>query len=321
MKLRGLMPILLIIAGLAIATPSSLALARMRANVPGEGSETPWVRYVMVAFGGFRGVLSEILWIRAGELQEEGRYFELVQLSDWITALDPKAIDAWVFNAWNLAYNVTAMIQDGMTRLYWVKAGIDLLENKAIPANPASPRLCRELGWLYQNKIGADDDAAALVYRLDLASEFSSREKTIGNGPGFRLDARTVAEIEEAFGPLDWRLAQSHAIYWAWRAIAVAKPGFERDAARRMVRQNALTLALAGKFTGDVSRGVFSTAPYPGISHGLVSFCLETCREDPSDVQVSSLTLERLATALRDAGRDDLIGEVTDALSSLGQFK
>ena len=321
MKWRGVIPAVLIVAGLAAAVPTSRALREMRAKTPGEGTETAWVRYVMVAFGGFRGVLSEILWIRAGELQEEGRYFELVQLSDWITALDPKAIDAWVFNAWNLAYNVTAMIQDGRTRLQWVKAGIDLLEHKAIPANPSSPRLCRELGWLYQNKIGSDGDAAALVYRLDLAAEFASREKVIGEGPGFKLDAATVAEIEGFFGPLDWRLAPSHAIYWAWRAIAVAKPGFERDAARRMVRQNALSLALAGEFTGDVSKGVFSTAPSPGISHGLVAFCLETCREDPSDIPVSSLTLERLAQILRETGRDDLLGEVTDALAELGQAK
>lgn len=321
MKWRRFIPAILVAAGVAAAVPASRSLVRMRSRLPGEGTETAWVRYVMVAFGGFRGVLSEILWIRAGELQEEGRYFELVQLSDWITALDPRAIDAWVFNAWNLAYNVTAMIQDGRTRLGWVKAGIDLLEHRAIPANPTSPRLYRELGWMYQNKVGGNDDQASVVYRLDLSAEFADRDKVIGDGPGYRLDARTVEEIENVFGRLDWRLAPSHAIYWAWRAIAVSKPGFERDAARRMVRQNALSLALAGEFTGDVSKGIFSTAPSLGISSGIVAFCLETCREDPDDIPISSLTLERLAAALREAGRDDLLGEVENALSELGQGK
>lgn len=317
MKASKVLPVLLAAIGLAASIPSlRAARASMSASEDG-ASESAWVRYVMVAFGGFRGVLSEILWIRAGELQEDGRYFELVQLADWITALDPKAIDAWVFNAWNLAYNVPAMMQDGRTRLDWVKSGIALLRDKAIPANPSSPRLYRELGWMYQDKIGSNTDSASKIYKLALAEKFSSKEECIGDGPAFPLDASVVAEIEGFFGPLDWRIAHSHALYWAWRAVKHAPSGFERAAAKRMIRQCALSLVGEGTFTGDVAKGVYSVGPRYSISSGLVSFCLETCREDPAEVKVSELTLERLVQLLHDAGQGALEAEAQKGLGQL----
>ncbi len=48
-----------------------------------------------------------MLWMRAIHLQEEARVLELVQLSDWITALEPQFTTVWAFHAWNMAYNVS----------------------------------------------------------------------------------------------------------------------------------------------------------------------------------------------------------------------
>ncbi len=273
MKLHRRLPLVLILAGLAVSIPAERALRHTRETASHGSSETGWVRYVMVGLGGFRGVVAEVLWIRATTLQEEGRYFELVQLADWITALDPRAAESWVFNAWNLSYNVPAMLPDHRSRLNWVKAGIDLLKDKAIPANPDNPRLYRELGWLYQNKVGSDDYSAAYLYRLALANEFADRDTAIGNGPPAKLDAATVAEIEKVFGTMDWRLAPSHAIYWAWRGLRYAPVGFERQAMRRMVRQNGLTLVTDGRLTIDLSKGRIATGPDYGKVKGLIDFC------------------------------------------------
>ena len=55
----------------------------------------PFLNFLTIGLGGFRGVAAEVLWSRADRLQEEGRYFELVQLSEWITWLDPHATEAW----------------------------------------------------------------------------------------------------------------------------------------------------------------------------------------------------------------------------------
>ena len=304
MKLRRHLPIVLLLAGLAISIPAERALRHTRATASRGTSETGWVRYVMVGLGGFRGVVSEVLWIRATTLQEEGRYFELVQLADWITALDPRAAESWVFNAWNLAYNVPAMLPDHRSRPNWVRAGIDLLKDKAIPANPGNPRLYRELGWLYQNKVGSDDDPAAHLYRLALAREFSNRDAAIGELPAAKLDASTVAEIEKVFGTMDWRLAPSQAIYWAWRGLKFAPDGFERQALRRMVRQNGLTLVTDGRLTIDLGKGRLDTSPDYDKVKGLVDFCEETLQEDPDEAGIYSLTLARLVQIMAAAGRE-----------------
>ena len=36
----------------------------------------PMVAFTTVALGGFRGLLADLLWLRAGALQEDGKYFE-----------------------------------------------------------------------------------------------------------------------------------------------------------------------------------------------------------------------------------------------------
>ncbi len=323
MKRRAILPLALLAAGLVIMVPVERSLRQSRAAALKGAPEKGWVRYVMVGLGGFRGVVSEVLWIRATTLQEEGRYFELVQLADWITALDPRAAEAWVFNAWNLSYNVPAMLPDHNSRLNWVRAGISLLADKAIPANPDTPRLYRELGWLYQNKVGSDDDPAAPRYRLALAARYPAHPLETRDSSPLPLDYGAVAEIEALFGPIDWRLPETHAIYWAWRGLRFAPSGFEREALRRMVRQNAFSLVMAGRFTGDIDAGRFATAPDFDIVPGLVKFCEETLREDPREAEIYSLTLARLVQLLSNAGRVDearkLYGRLAELLAAAKQ--
>ena len=46
----------------------------------------PLLAFTTVALGGFRGLIANALWIRATEMQEEDKFFEMAQLADWITA-------------------------------------------------------------------------------------------------------------------------------------------------------------------------------------------------------------------------------------------
>ena len=59
----------------------------------------PLVTFTTVALGGFRGMLADFLWLRASRLQQEGQYFELVQLADWITKLEPRFTTVWAYHA------------------------------------------------------------------------------------------------------------------------------------------------------------------------------------------------------------------------------
>src|SRR5690348_8955185 len=49
----------------------------------------PVLAFTTVALGGFRGLIANALWIRANELQQDGKFFEMVQLADWITKMEP----------------------------------------------------------------------------------------------------------------------------------------------------------------------------------------------------------------------------------------
>ena len=67
----------------------------------------PVLAFTTVALGGFRGLIANALWIRASDLQMEDRFFEQVQLADWITKLEPTFVQVWLVQAWNMAYNIS----------------------------------------------------------------------------------------------------------------------------------------------------------------------------------------------------------------------
>ena len=304
---RGAWPLVCLVAALASAIPLEGVLrgARHRRLAPtaSAAAEQPlWVQYVMIGLGGFRGIVSEALWLRAGRLQEQGRYFEQVQLADWITALDLRATDAWTFNSWNLAYNISAMMPRHADRLIWVQAGIALLRDRAIPANPTDARLYRELGWLFQNKIGDVLDPAHLDYKLALATGMAPSLGPDGAAPPagsagearlrreFRLDGARMRAVEQSIAPLDWRLPESHAIYWAAAGLPHAR-GFEHQALRRMIHQNLIALIEHGRFTGNLSTGRYTTAPNPALIPATTAFLRDSVRLYPNERRLMALFL------------------------------
>ena len=133
----------------------------------------PLVTFTTVALGGFRGIIADVLWLRASKLQEEKKYFELVQLADWITKLEPRFSLVWAFHGWNMAYNISVLFDDHADRWRWVKHGIELLRDEGLVYNPGDPRLYRELGWLFQHKMGATLDQAHFFYKRSWGEEMA----------------------------------------------------------------------------------------------------------------------------------------------------
>jgi hypothetical protein len=295
---RGLAAALALLA-LASAALNDRLLALRRDDRATEArsdlaGQSPFVAYATVGLAGFRGIVAEALWLRASWMQENGRYQELAQLADWITALDPRAADAWVYQAWNMAYNISVMLPLPEDRLRWVTQGISLLRDRAIPLNPAEARLYRELGWLYQHKIGSDSDEAHLYYKLSLAAVMTPWLDAAGQPPvplpanaarhlrqRLRLDPERMQSLAARFGPLDWRLPETHAIYWALQGVERAR-GIERLACRRMVCQNLAASLGRGRFTGDAMAGDFRTAPNLAIVESACAFYEDTAREFPN---------------------------------------
>ncbi len=78
-------------------------------NTPLENAP-PSLAFATVAMGAFRGLVVDILWMRADKLKEEGQFFDARQLAEWITTLQPRFPAVWEFQAWNMAYNISVAI-------------------------------------------------------------------------------------------------------------------------------------------------------------------------------------------------------------------
>lgn len=203
----------------------------------------PVLAFTTKALGGFRGLIANALWIRASELQEQGKYFEMVQLSDWITKLEPKLTAVWVHLAWNMSYNISIKFNDYADRWMWVQRGITLLRDQAIPYNPKEPDLYRELAWHFQHKLGHYLDDAHQYYKYMWAQEMAS---VLGNGrpkwdellnpktpeqrervrllrEKYKMDPAWMKKVDEEYGPLEWRLPEASAIYWATKGLQLTQ--------------------------------------------------------------------------------------------------
>jgi hypothetical protein len=150
----------------------------------------PIVAFTTVALGSFRGLVADLLWLRTISLQDKGQYFEMVQLASWITKLQPRFTGATAYLAWNMAYNISVTFSSAEDRWRWIKRGIELIRDEALVYNPADPVLYKELGWIYQHKIGNIMDDANIYYKnqiaLELMDVFGAPEpdwKTLASAP------------------------------------------------------------------------------------------------------------------------------------------
>jgi len=145
------------------------------ANDPLENAP-PSLAFATVAMGAFRGLVVDILWMRADSLKEEGKFFDAKQLAEWITLLQPRFAAVWDFHAWNMAYNISVAIPNTQPedRWRWVRNGYELLRDKAIVKNPNSILLYRSLAWIFQHKIGGVSDDCHRYYKMQLALSMQS---------------------------------------------------------------------------------------------------------------------------------------------------
>ena len=157
----------------------------------------PSLVFATVAMGAFRGLLVDVLWLRADRLKEAGQFFDAKQLAEWITTLQPRFAQVWEFHAWNMAYNISVAIPATQPeeRWRWVKNGYELLRDQAIPLNPKSILLYRELARIFQHKIGSVSDDVHKYYKLQLAK---SMESLLGSA-----DNETFSALAEA--PTLWQ--------------------------------------------------------------------------------------------------------------------
>lgn len=253
------------------------AAQRMAAAAPAVElkNASPAIVFATVALGGFRGMLIDFLWLRAARLQERGEYFELAQLADWIAKLDPATAPVWAFHAWNMAYNIGYMFDAPEDRWRWVQNAIGLLRDQGLIHNPDDPEMYRELGWIFQHKIGGPFDEAHGYFKYRLASEMHSllggQSPDYASGPDspafallrdkLKMSPEYMQQIDAAYGPLDWRLPESHSLYWAWVGAQKAETPAAAFGCERMICQALADMFRRGRLKFDPASGTYITSP------------------------------------------------------------
>ena len=247
----------------------------------------PVLAFTTVALGGFRGLISNLLWARATDLQEEDKFFEMAQLADWITKLEPHYSQVWIFEAWNMGWNISVKFKDFPDRWRWVRRGMELLRDDALRYNPNDIPIYQNLAWFFQNKMGQNTDDASMYYKRQWAMEMS---QVFGNKPAnfdelitprteeqkaraemlrkvYKLDPRFMKSIDEKYGPLEWRLPEAHAIYWAAYGLQMAKDNPTRVnktdfiTLRRAIYQSMLLSYQRGRIEADPFSARFEFGP------------------------------------------------------------
>jgi hypothetical protein len=169
---------------------------RLISNEPLENAP-PSLAFATVAMGAFRGLVVDVLWMRADRLKEQNQFFDAKQLAEWITILQPRFAQVWEFHAWNMAYNISVAIPATQPheRWRWVKNGYELLRDQGILLNPKTIALYRELARIFHHKIGSVSDDCHKYYKLQLAAAMEPliepadqrHFKALANAPTDRL--------------------------------------------------------------------------------------------------------------------------------------
>ena len=287
-------PALVLLAALLIAVSSGFqsALNTQRrdpalglSQSSGLENAPPLLAFTTVALGGFRGIIANVLWIRATRLQDEGKFFEMVQLSDWITKLEPHFAQVWVNRAWNMAYNISVRFTSPTDRWRWVKAGVELLRDDGLRYNPKDAQIYRELGWLFQHKMGYFLDEAHLYYKGAWFAEMTAamgagatnlsllvnppddayRQRAKALKENYKLDPVIMAEVEAKYGQIEWRLPETHAIYWGHLGLKNCPDDRKNHenliTLRRLIYQSLHALVLRGRIVNFTSDGLPQTSP------------------------------------------------------------
>lgn len=222
-----------------------------------------------VVLGSFRGWFINYLWLRASRLQDGGQHHEALQLTHWITQLQPHFVRVWFFHAHNLAYNLSYAEHSPEDRWQRVVAAVALLRDEALDKNPFDAGLHGDLSRLFTARIEQGIDRTHWYNKLAFAKEW---QRILGEPPAGGVEARAawLAELAGArpgdgvawaraqelrqihrmdpalmlaltthFEPLDWRHPASHGLYWAAQGVL-------RERHRRL----EVTLPLAAEVAG-----------------------------------------------------------------------
>lgn len=123
-------------------------------------SEEPWSMVGTLMLAGFRAIAVDLLWVRVMDAQQEGQWHEIVFLNDLIIQLQPRFEEAYIFNGWNMAYNIHHEAETREEKYGWIMAGYNLLRTGA-RRNPQLYQVKFWAGWVLFDKVAGDYNNAS----------------------------------------------------------------------------------------------------------------------------------------------------------------
>ena len=138
--------------------------------------------FVRLSLTGSRGLATTILWSSAIDRMARHEWNELEVLVKSISKIQPYFVTPWVFQSWNLAFNVAVECDRPRDKYYYVSRGLELLAegerrnqgtfDTAGPGQlkfPGNPEMRHFMGFYYQLKIGNSDEKTTMRSLLDLS--------------------------------------------------------------------------------------------------------------------------------------------------------
>ncbi len=110
---------------------------------------------------GTRGAATCVLWVNAQEAQKKNQWNELELYARSLTKLQPHFITPWIFQSWNLSYNVSVESDRINDKYFYITRGIGLLA-EGERQNRDNPDIRWSIGFFMQHKICQSDETNVL---------------------------------------------------------------------------------------------------------------------------------------------------------------
>jgi hypothetical protein len=144
----------------------------------------------------------------AVDKQKKHEWDELEILIRSITQLEPQFITPWLYQSWNLAYNVSAESDRVRDKYFYISRGIELLA-EGERRNRNHPTLRFDLGYYYMDRIGVADQQRTLRTLFQLSCiDPVDRDPARFRLPGGKLDMKAFRAFCESYPHLVRRLRE-----------------------------------------------------------------------------------------------------------------
>jgi hypothetical protein len=113
----------------------------------------------------------------------------------------------------------------------------------------------------------------------------------------YKLDPAVMEEIDREYGPLDWRLPATHAIYWAYTGLRVATGEKTDLGCEHMLSQCMAESFRHGRLVLDLHTGLYLTTPDLGLLPNVLKTYDTALRRHPAEMILKVSYINFLAEA------------------------